>query len=104
MLVRISAKPPPYFECHISTLSPVGKRPTNTDKSLFDHRPQHDVPEARDAVIALQINRTWPQWIGPERAPGAAENRLVVDDLLAVQDHRGVAIQERDVQRLPLAG
>src|SRR5436190_14232657 len=73
------------------------------DLASFHHRSQNDIAKARAAMIALQVDRPGPQRIGPKRAAGTTENRLIIDDLLSVQDDGRVAIDECNVQRLPLA-
>jgi hypothetical protein len=70
----------------------------------MDHRAQNDVAVFNAGVVALQINRAGTVHLRPEGASGGAENGLVVDDLDAVEDHGGVALDESDIERLPLAG
>ena len=55
-------------------------------------------------MIPLQINRARLEFVRPEGAAGTAEQRLVVDDLLAVQDDGDVAVHQGDVHGLPFAG
>src|ERR1019366_2044211 len=68
------------------------------------HRLQDDVAILDAGVVALEVNRPGPRHIGPERAAGATQHRLIVDDLLAIENHRDVAVNEGDVQRLPFPG
>ena len=71
---------------------------------LLDDRRQDDVAVVDARVVALEIDGAGPEFVGPQGAAGAAEERLVVDDLLAVENHGHVPVHERDVHGLPLAG
>ena len=71
---------------------------------LLHHRMQDDVPVVDRLVVALEVDRARTKFVGPERTTGAAENRLVVDDLHPVQDHRQMSIDEGDVEGLPFIG
>ena len=54
-------------------------------------------------MIPLQIKRSGAEVVGPKGAVGAADERLVVDHLLAVEYDGDVTINQRDVVALPLA-
>src|SRR6185312_15160435 len=82
--------------CFVLYIASTGWKPTGLHL-LLDHRPQDDVTVVRAAVVALQVDRAGAERVGPERAAGAPFDGLVVDDLLAVEDHGDVAIDERDV-------
>ena len=58
----------------------------------------------RAGVVALQIDRARADRSDQSAPPVQPRMRLVVDDLLAVEDDRGVAVDQGDVQRLPFAG
>ena len=54
-------------------------------------------------MITLQIDRPPPRHIAKQGTTGTPHDRLIVDDQLTIQDHRDVAIGQRDVIALPLA-
>src|SRR5437867_9004233 len=62
---------------------------------------EHHVAICDSRVIALQINRAWLAYIGPEGAAGATHDWLIVDNSFAIQFDRHVAIDQSHIQRLP---
>ena len=71
---------------------------------LFNHRLQHDIPVFHHAMVTLQIDGARNKFIGGDGSAGTSADRLVVDDLFAVQDDGHVPVNQGDVQRLPLSG
>ena len=69
---------------------------------FFDDRFEDDVSVAHGGVISLQIERSGDRVVSLQGSVRATDNRLVVDDLLPVEDHRHVAINKSDVVLLPL--
>ena len=67
------------------------------------YRPQNDVPIFDAGMVTLQINRARAHNVGPKSPAGASDHRLVGNDFCAVEDHRDVPIDKRDVEGLPLA-
>mgnify|MGYP004426798201 CR=1 FL=1 len=76
-------------------------RRRSTAPLLHDRR-EDDVAEVRVGVVALEVERPLHELVARDRAARAAEDRLVVDDVHAVEDDRHVALVERDVDVLPL--
>src|SRR5690242_6460201 len=68
-----------------------------TRHSFLDHRPQHNIAILDAGVVPLQINRTGPAHIRPQRAAGASFNRLIVDDFFSIEDNRRMSLNECDV-------
>src|SRR5208282_4132408 len=90
-------------ECQTTQHSIAPSLPRSCYCSL-QNRLQDEVPILNAGVIALEVDWAGPGHVGPERAAGATRDRLVINDLLAVQDHGDMAADESDVHRLPLAG
>src|ERR1035437_1206448 len=62
-----------------------------------------DIPVADPAVvIALKVNRSRLALVAVERAASHARDLLVIDQGFAVEHHRHLAADERDVINLPL--
>ena len=92
---------------------PVSSRPCRAlaagtmpeaSRSLFLDRVQDDIAIAHARVIALEVNGAGLEFVGGQGPAGAAQQWLVVNDQLAVELDRHVAIQKRDIHGLPLPG
>jgi len=70
---------------------------------LFKDRCKHNVPETCRSMIALQIQGAGLHRIRPQRSAGTAQQRFIVNDLLAVQYHGHVPIQQGNTHALPLS-
>jgi len=68
------------------------------------HWTQLQLSISNTGVVPLEIDRPWPADVCPESASGAAQDRLIIDNLLVVQLNGDVAIDKRDLHGLPLTG
>src|SRR5574344_1288411 len=66
-------------------------------------RTQDHVLEIRVGVVALEIDRARNEFVRIDRAAGRTDDGSVIDDRLAVEDDRDVALVELDADVLPLA-
>ena len=69
----------------------------------LDNWRQDDIAVTDGRVVALQVDGAWLEFIGPHRSAGAAEEGLVVDNRRAVELYRYMAVEQGDVEILPLA-
>lgn len=63
---------------------------------------KHDVAISDRRVIALQVQRPRRHDVSLDRSVGVAEDRLVVDHFLTVQNNCRVPINDDDLITLPL--
>ena len=64
---------------------------------FFQRRAQDEISIFNAGMIALQINRAGPVHFRPESATRRAQYGLVIDDLCAVQNDRGITVKKDEI-------